>query len=259
MELKIIPSLLLNDYLLHLPKGLQQAFNALHDVELSTPNFSFYTSVASVFSSKIEGEQIELDSYIKHKRDGILFKPNYTKKTDDLYNAYTFAQANIFNQLNVKQAHKLLSANLVATAWQGKYRNKNMYVTTDDGKIEYVAAIPQMVEIEMVKFFEDLSVLLNKLLTIEEVFYYAAMVHLVFVKIHPFNDGNGRCARLLEKWFLAEKLGKQAWFIQSEKMYYQQHQTYYKNLRALGLEYALLNYQQSLSFLLMLPSCLLNN
>ncbi|WP_220392957.1 Fic family protein [Chitinophaga lutea] len=34
------------------------------------------------------------------------------------------------------------------------------------------------------------------------------MIHLVFVKIHPRADGNGRSARLLEKWFLAVKLGK---------------------------------------------------
>lgn len=42
----------------------------------------------------------------------------------------------------------------------------------------------------------------------------------VFVKIHPWNDGNGRSARLLEKWFIAQKLGPKAWFLQSEKNYY---------------------------------------
>jgi Fic family protein len=79
------------------------------------------------------------------------------------------------------------------------------------------------------------------------------MIHLVFVKIHPWNDGNGRSARLLEKWFLAEKLGPNAWFVQSEKHYYQQHATYYNNIRALGLEYPELDYSKALPFLLMLP------
>lgn len=82
------------------------------------------------------------------------------------------------------------------------------------------------------------------------------MLHLVFVKIHPWNDGNGRSARLIEKWFIAQKLGDKAWFIQSEKNYYQQHQTYYKNIRALGLEYPYLDYSKALPFLLMLPGSL---
>ena len=54
---------------------------------------------------------------------------------------------------------------------------------------------------------------------IEEVFYFASMLHLVFAHIHPFQDGNGRAARLLEKWFLASKLEDKAWLIQSEKFY----------------------------------------
>ncbi|MFY8034754.1 MAG: Fic family protein, partial [Flexibacteraceae bacterium] len=84
-----------------------------------------------------------------------------------------------------------------------------------------------------------------------ESFYYAAYIHLIFVKIHPFADGNGRTARLLEKWFLAEKLGSKAWFLQSEKHYYNAHQTYYNNLRIIGLEYPSLDYEKALSFLLM--------
>jgi len=80
------------------------------------------------------------------------------------------------------------------------------------------------------------------------------MINIIFVKIHPWNDGNGRSARLIEKWFLAQKLGAKAWFLQSEKNYYLQHQTYYKNIHLLGLEYPYLDYSQALPFLLMLPN-----
>jgi Fic family protein len=253
MELKIIPTLLLDAYLAGAPVGLQQKLDALEDAELSTPNFSFYTSVASVFSSKIEGEEIELDSYIKHKRDGIVFQPDYTKKIDDLYAAYQFAQSHSLNEENMKTSHKQLSAHIVDAHWQGKYRTQNMYVANEEGKIEYVAAQPHAVAMEMEKLFADIQVLLDKSLSIEEVFYYASMIHLVFVKIHPWNDGNGRSGRLIEKWFLAKKLGGRVWFIQSEKMYYNQHQSYYTNLRQLGLEYENLDYKKALPFILMLP------
>lgn len=61
-QLQIIPTDLLESYLEQVPKTLQASFDALEDAEISTDSFSFYTSVSSVFSSKIEGEDIELDS-----------------------------------------------------------------------------------------------------------------------------------------------------------------------------------------------------
>ena len=257
-QLQIIPGDLLPVYSEQVPAGLQAAFDALHDAEISTANFSFYTSVSSVYSSKIEGEEIELDSYIKHKKFGIEFLPDYTKKIDDLYSAYTFAKNHQLNEKNVSAAHKLLSKHIVAKKWQGKYRNHNMYVSTPDGRIEYVAASPFEVAMEMKIFYSDIVILLKADMSIEEIFFYASLIHLVFVKIHPWNDGNGRSARLIEKWFLALKLGEKAWFVQSEKMYYRHHQNYYKNLRLLGLEYPELDYKKALPFLLMLPNSLLN-
>ncbi len=254
-NLQLIQPHLLPDYLMQV-HNLQAKVGALKEAEISTDAFSFYTSVASVFSSKIEGEAIELDSYIKHKAMGFEFQPDYTQKIDDLYNAYTFAQANSLTPENLSQAHILLSKNIVETSKQGKLRNHNMYVTTDDGRIEYVAVSPYELEVEMDKFYKDVAILLQQEMSIETVFYYAAYLHLVFVKIHPWNDGNGRSARLLEKWFIAQKLGQNAWFLQSEKNYYLYHDLYYANLRQLGLEYPQLDYSQALPFLLMLPKSL---
>lgn len=258
INLQIIPTGLLEQYCKHVDKNLSNEFDKLKDAEISTDSFSFYTSVASVFSSKIEGENIELDSYIKHKKFGIEFLPDYTKKIDDLYSAYTFAQTNLLNKTNISEAHKLLSKNLVAKHQQGKLRIHNMYVSTPDGKIEYVAASPYEVESEMEKFYNDIELLLKEELSILEVFFFAAMIHLVFVKIHPWNDGNGRSARLIEKWFLAHHLGDKAWFVPSERNYYEQHQTYYKNIRKLGLEYTELDYSKAFPFLLMLPNAISN-
>jgi len=253
-KLKIIPINLLAEYQQQVNIDLQTTFNGLKDAAISTGTFSFYTSVSSVFSSKIEGEDIELDSYIKHKKFGIEFLPDYTQKIDDLYSAYIFAQNNVLNKKTIAKAHELLSKHIVAKHYQGKMRVHNMYVSTPDGKIEYVAATPNEVESEMKKLYADVDALLSMKMDIRDVFFFASMIHLVFVKIHPFNDGNGRTARLLEKWFLAQKLGEKAWFIQSEKNYYQQHQTYYHNLRALGLEYQDLDYDKAMPFLLMLPN-----
>jgi Fic family protein len=256
MDLQIIKYELLDEYLKAIPKDLQQKFDNLKDAEISTDTFSFYTSVASVYSSKIEGENIELDSYIKHKKFGIEFLPDYTKKIDDLYSAYIFAKNNILNKANISKAHKLLSKHIVGKHFQGQLRTQNMYVSTPDGRIEYVAVSPYELETEMEKFYNDIALLLQQELSIQEVFFFAAMIHLVFVKIHPWNDGNGRNGRLIEKWFLGQKLGEKAWFVPSERNYYEQHQIYYNNIRALGLEYQHLDYSKALPFLLMLPNSL---
>jgi Fic family protein len=131
-----------------------------------------------------------------------------------------------------------------------------MFVLTNDGKIEYVAATPEKVKPELEKLYDDINRLLNEVLSFAETLFFASMIHLVFVKIHPFADGNGRTARHLEKWFMAEKLGYNAWFVQSERNYYNNHQTYYNTIRQLGLDYEDLNYSEAMPFLQMLPNSL---
>lgn len=262
---KVIPFLLMNflkpykllEYRNEFPSIVQKQYEGLVDAEISTETFSFYTSVASVFSSKIEGENIDLDSYIKYKKFGISFQPDYTKKIDDLYNAYSFAMNHPLNEQNVATAHVLLSKHLVYEPYQGNYRNQIMYITTGLGKIEYVAAAPYIVESEMKLLFEDIEELLKTSLSFEDIFYYASLIHLVFAKIHPWMDGNGRSARLLEKWFLASKLDKKSWFIQSERNYYEQLSNYYQHLKNVGFEYEKLDYEKSLPFTKMLVGSLI--
>jgi Fic family protein len=254
--LKILPVSLIEAFSAGISETILKGYERLEDSELSVQNFSFYTSVAAVYSSKIEGEDMELDSYVKYKRFGIEFLPDYTRKIDDLYDAYQFAKKNKCNKKNIEEAHRMLTKHILPESKRGKLRTGNMYVTTPDGRIDYVAASPAVVPAELEKFYADLALLLLENLSLKEVFYFASLLHLVFVKIHPFDDGNGRTARLIEKWFLAEKIGEKAWLIQSEKNYYQHHQLYYKNIKLLGLEYEELNYSNALFFLLMLPESL---
>lgn len=254
IQLQIIPTDLLEDFKQAIPENAFKNFENLAESKLSTATFDFYTSVSAVFSAKIEGEDIDLDSFIKHKKMGVQYQPDYTRKIDDLYEAYAFAQDNNLDELGVNYAHTLITRNILQETHRGKYRNSNMYVITDDGKIDYVAADPHDIVKEIAKLYYDIKILLYENLSFEEVLYFASMIHLVFVKIHPYEDGNGRMARLLEKWFLAQKLGQKAWYITSEKHYYENHQLYYRNIRTLGIEYNELDYSKALPFTLMLAN-----
>jgi len=76
------------------------------------------------------------------------------------------------------------------------------------GRMQYEAAELNILKNEYEKLWKEIDRLVNQEMTTEEVFYYAAFIHHAMVNIHPFGDGNGRIARLLEKWFLAEKCSR---------------------------------------------------
>lgn len=255
--LKIIPTHLLEQYKQQVSASLQTQFEALKDAETSTPSFSFYTSISAIASSRIEGEQMEVDSYLKHKMLNTDYQPDLVQKPNDLYQAYLFAQQNPLNIDNFLKAHRLITAHLLPANKQGVLRSGNMVVMEHQtGRIQFEAAAPHLLKNLLPTLWHDIDLLTTKPLTHAEVFYFAVFIHLIFVCIHPFDDGNGRAGRLLEKWFIAQKLGPKAWFLQSELNYYTYVALYYKNLNRLGIFYNELDYSKALPFLLMLPGAL---
>ena len=221
--------------------------------------FRFYHAVSSVYSSKIEGEEVDFDSYFKYKFMEVKYQPDYTRRADDLFRAYEYMFQRPLTKPHLLEAHRILSQHLLPKSQRGLIRTNPMFVLNEADRIEYVACAPEQVPAAIALFFEDLEVLRSSDLEPIDVFYYAAMLHLVFVKIHPLQDGNGRTARLLEKWFLLEKLGNRALSIEAEKNYYVNRQSYYHNIRKLGLDYESLDYGQALDFLLMTVDSLLNS
>lgn len=251
MKLRFLSPDLLPEFLAALNETSLDHLESIRNEKLPVDYFQFYKAVSSVYSSKIEGEEIDFDSFFKHKFLNVHYQPDYTRKADDLFEAYQFIATHDLNEENVRKAHALLSANLLPKSEQGKIRTNPMFVIGNDDRIEYVAASPSQVAVEMEQLFKEIEIIKSRNLSPFEAFYYAAMIHLVFVKVHPFQDGNGRTARLMEKWFLLEQLGEKAEGIQLEKNYYLNLTDYYSNLRKLGLEYDHLDYTRSIDFLLM--------
>ena len=223
------------------------------------PDFEYLMEASAVYSSNIEGNPMDLNSFMNSKLRGVE-ATQQTKEFQeivDLKQAYGFAQSNTLSEENLLQSHKILSKLFVSKGNQGRYRQDSVGVYSSQGLV-YLAVEANKVPEEMKKLFDDINYLLQEKMSVAEIFYWASFIHLQIELIHPFVDGNGRVGRLAEKWFLSQKLGKTVWLLESEKYYKENIKNYYQNIN-LGVNYYESDYDQALPFLLMLPEALKND
>nr|WP_269092907.1 Fic family protein [Aliarcobacter butzleri] len=92
------------------------------------------------------------------------------------------------SEYSIKQIHSLILKN-IDDENKGKYRTTNVIISGAEHKP------PQSFEVQskMEEFIKNYNEKITKLHPIE----LASFVHIEFVKIHPFVDGNGRTSRLL--------------------------------------------------------------
>ncbi|MCK5320730.1 Fic family protein [Candidatus Parcubacteria bacterium] len=234
-------------------KDLKQRYGAMKK-DLKSSDFKYLIEVSSVYSSNIEGNPMDLNSFMNTKEFKEKSRPKEFNEIKELAKAYEYAKKNDLTEKCMLQSHKILSESFLIESKRGKYRKEKVGVFGSSGLV-YLAIEPEFVKQETQKLFSDIKILLSKKLIIEEVFYYAAFIHLAFAHIHPFMDGNGRAVRILEKWFLAKCLDDDAWIMQTEKYYKENLQDYYRNIN-LGVNYYEIDYGKCIPFLLMLPKSL---
>ncbi len=210
-------------------------------------DFDFLLSTSALYSSNIEGNTLDLNSFLNSKTLSKQKKKEATE-IDDLKKAYLYAGKYQLTEKAFKKSHEILSKELVSKNRRGKYRQEPVGVFGSSG-LAYLAIEAEFVNSEMSLFFEQITKLLEQKMTKEEIFFWASWTHLMLVLIHPFSDGNGRVARILEKWFLTQKLGQQYWKLQTEKYYWDNLQKYYKNLN-LGPNYWETDFKKARKFLL---------
>ena len=244
------------EYNILIGRGIKEAIERF-DFSDQNIDLGYSTTASAVYSSNIEGNTVDLNSFMNYQLSKEKYKPTKEiREIEHLFDAYQFAQDNQLNEANFLESHGILSKTLLISSKRGNYRIEKVGVFGETGLV-YLAIEPELVQERMKLFFQNIELLLKSELSIEETFYFASIIHLIFAHIHPFRDGNGRAARLLEKWFLTKKLGDQYWKIPSEKYYKEKQARYYDNLN-LGVNYYELNYDTCIPFLLMLPDCLKN-
>lgn len=121
------------------------------------------------------------------QKDLDVFEQKNIKKAEE----WLFSNRNKKQELNdifIKRIHKRMFDQ--TWKWAGEYRTTNMNIGTDWQKI------PQ----EMIYLCDDCKYQIeNKVYDIDEI---AIRFSHRFVSIHPFQNGNGRCSRLLADWIV---------------------------------------------------------
>ena len=139
--------------------------------------------------------------------------------------------------IDIKNMHHLVLKG-IDNKNAGAYRTRNVGVVKSDGEIHSFTE-PLKIEEEMNKFIEWLHSQ-----TISEPILLAALVHLKFVSIHPFIDGNGRTARLLMNLMLLQsgypqaiiKVSNRAEYIQAVEKYQQSSNNDYNDFYKVVLQ-----------------------
>ena len=172
--------------------------------------------------------------------------------------AYQTAFQNELTELNFHEAVFYLSEILEGPNKKTltvSYRRVAVAIFNERGRRIYRPPGPEYVMALMTAQFQQIRQLLKQEMSLSEVFYHASLIHLKMFLIHPFVKNNIKAAILLEKWFLAEKLGKDYIKLPSEKYYCLNKERYDMNT-LIGTAYNNIDYNRCLPFLLMLPESL---
>ena len=113
------------------PAALWSDFASRDDL----PPITFSLEASAVYSSNIEGNTIDLDSFMNSKLDrkSRAFKAKERKEIEALVEAYQFAGKHALSEKNLLKAHSILAKPLLPKAHHGKYREQLMFVYSQHG------------------------------------------------------------------------------------------------------------------------------
>ena len=164
-----------------------------------------------VYSSEIEGIRLNVDevrSSIARKLGIENIKQTAPSHYVDSVVAVMLDAVNHYNQTLTKEKICAWQAAFFPTGFSegsqievGRYRTNEEHIISGmfgREKIHYIAPAPERVDEEMAQFLDWFNSQENVNSVIR-----SAIAHFWFVSIHPFEDGNGRLARILSDMLLA--------------------------------------------------------
>jgi len=192
-------------------------------------------------SSEIEGEKLNVFSVRSSLAKRLNFKIEpfpTTKKTEGLANLQFDIFRNTHKKITVQrlfQWHRWLfpdtkEINIRIGKWRGKNPMLVVSGRMDNPKIHFEAPPYKKVKVEMkslLDWFEE-----SKMNIGLDPFVRAGILHLWFLTIHPFEDGNGRLARVFSELALAQYNPRCAKLYSLSSSILEKRKDYYAQLEA---------------------------
>jgi len=189
----------------------------------------------SVGSARIEGNRTTLTEYIERKIEGSKTKDERFLEIENNEEALIFIEKNIDNhkidRAFLSQIHKIITKNLTpppdgeGSNNSGNYRKTNVVITGSSYIPPDVSTVASYME-ELFDFIDKSDPPQYDLLKV-------AIAHHRFAWIHPFDNGNGRVARLFTYAMLIKygfEVQKNQRIINPTAVFCSNRQRYYHNL-----------------------------
>lgn len=178
---------------------------------------------SSLFSARIEGNPLTLEDFPKEKNNNI--------KKNEVFNiskAADFINKNIKTQTKISKK-TILDLHLIGmeglASDSGRFRTEVSAIFNMAGVAVYMTPPPDQVKILLDQILSYTNSDTEKFPLIN-----AFVCHLIFEKIHPFMDGNGRVGRLLISSILKSKDKNYNYHISFEEYLDEHKEDYYYHL-----------------------------
>ncbi len=181
-------------------------------IKISNKVFSLLSETADLFEDYIKS----LSKIYDNDLDGLIYDwldqgikeqvfsneiENHRILFKDMANNDLFFEKLSVSHERIKKIHKFVcEKGTTHTSIIGDYRKEN--ATVGANIIGQYVVYWNGVEVEDIKKFMDSFIKVYKTNSVKEIynnpFLKASLVHLLFVRIHPFGDGNGRTTRIIQ-------------------------------------------------------------
>lgn len=181
--------------------------NIMRHVEDTSISFQNYIKFLSNYP-----ETVILDHLINSFKDEMLYSNKVEKhliNPEEIKNKNVYFDSLTISHHRIKELHQFVSSD--QPNYKFDYRDSSAWVSYfDKSGVEHIfwhAAEPEDIEAFMNDFIKIYKIKGLQGI-ISNPFLKSALCHLLFLRIHPFNDGNGRTARLIYDMKFTEMINR---------------------------------------------------